>query len=51
MRSAGRASPTALLRDSVADLHKKLDQALTKITDPDTRTRLQLIQARLNDVA
>jgi hypothetical protein len=40
----------ALLRDGVAHLYKKIDKALPKITDPDTRTHLRLIQARLNEV-
>jgi hypothetical protein len=38
------------LRDGVSHLYKRIEKALPKITDADTRTHLRLIQARLNDV-
>ena len=40
----------AVLRDGVAHLYKKIQKALPKITDADTRSHLRMIQARLGDV-
>jgi hypothetical protein len=40
----------AVLRDGVAHLYKKIQKALPKVTDTDTRSHLRMIQARLGDV-
>jgi hypothetical protein len=40
----------AVLRDGVAHLYEKIQKALPKITDTDTRSHLRMIQARLGDV-
>jgi hypothetical protein len=40
----------AVLRDGVAHLYKKIQKALPKVTDTDTRSHLRMVQARLGDV-